>query len=76
MRCYAYEEIFAEKIRALAERARPRDLYDVINLYRQRDFQPSAAAVLDILAKKSAFKNMPRTCAFRGGEPTMRGPRL
>ena len=58
VRCYAYEEIFAEKIRALAERARPRDLYDVINLYRQRDFQPSAAAVLDILAKKSAFKNM------------------
>jgi predicted nucleotidyltransferase component of viral defense system len=57
-RCYAYEEIFAEKIRALAERARPRDLYDVINLYRQRDFQPSARAVLDILAKKCAFKNM------------------
>lgn len=57
-RCYAYEEIFAEKIRALAERARPRDLYDVINLYRQRDFQPAAAAVLDILAKKSAFKDM------------------
>lgn len=57
-RCYAYEEVFAEKIRALADRARPRDLYDVINLYRQRDFQPSAAAVLDILAKKSAFKNM------------------
>jgi len=27
-RCYAYEELFAEKIRALAERERPRDLYD------------------------------------------------
>jgi hypothetical protein len=56
--CYAYEEIFAEKVRALAERARPRDLYDVINLYRQRDFQPAAAAVLDILSKKCVFKEM------------------
>ena len=25
-RCYAYEELFAEKVRALAERTRPRDL--------------------------------------------------
>jgi len=25
-RCYSYEEVFAEKVRALAERARPRDL--------------------------------------------------
>lgn len=31
---YAYEEAFGEKVRALAERTRPRDLYDVINLYR------------------------------------------
>ena len=30
--CYAYEELFAEKIRALAERERPRDLYDVMLL--------------------------------------------
>ena len=29
---YAYEEVFAEKVRALAERTRPRDLYDVVNL--------------------------------------------
>ncbi len=57
-RCYAYEEILAEKVRALAERARPRDLYDVINLYRQRDFQPAAATVLEVLAKKCAFKSM------------------
>ncbi|MEI7833827.1 MAG: nucleotidyl transferase AbiEii/AbiGii toxin family protein, partial [bacterium] len=31
---YSHVEIFAEKIRALAERLRPRDLYDVVNLYR------------------------------------------
>ncbi|PJC51091.1 MAG: nucleotidyl transferase AbiEii/AbiGii toxin family protein, partial [Nitrosopumilales archaeon CG_4_9_14_0_2_um_filter_34_16] len=33
--CYSYEEVFAEKIRALGERSRPRDLYDVINFYRR-----------------------------------------
>src|SRR3569832_919378 len=33
---YSYEEIFAEKLRALAERARPRDLYDVVHLYLER----------------------------------------
>jgi predicted nucleotidyltransferase component of viral defense system len=32
--CYCFEEVFAEKIRALAERERPRDLYDVVHLYR------------------------------------------
>ncbi len=30
---YSYAEIFAEKIRALKERTRPRDLYDVISLF-------------------------------------------
>lgn len=34
IRCYPFEEVFAEKIRALAERERPRDLYDVVHLYR------------------------------------------
>ena len=27
--CYAYEEAFGEKMRALGERARPRDLYEL-----------------------------------------------
>lgn len=38
-RCYAFEELFGEKVRALAQRARPRDLYDVINLFRHGDFR-------------------------------------
>ena len=37
---YAYEEAFGEKIRALAERARPRDLYDVVNLFRNDQARP------------------------------------
>jgi predicted nucleotidyltransferase component of viral defense system len=39
--CYAFEELFAEKIRALADRLRPRDLYDVVNLLRNADLAPS-----------------------------------
>ncbi len=37
--CYAFEEVFAEKIRALAERQRPRDLYDVIHLCVELGYQ-------------------------------------
>lgn len=46
--CYAYEEAFGEKIRALGERTRPRDLYDVVNLYRHGDTRPSAEGPLPL----------------------------
>ncbi len=55
---YAYEEAFGEKIRALGERTRPRDLYDVINLYRHGDTRPPAAQVLDVLTKKCTYKGI------------------
>ncbi len=58
-RCYSYEEVFAEKIRALAERARPRDLYDVVNLFRHEEFHPAASVIHDALAKKCTFKGIP-----------------
>jgi predicted nucleotidyltransferase component of viral defense system len=58
-RCYSYEEVFAEKVRALAERARPRDLYDVINLFRHDEFHPAAPVIHDVLRKKCAFKGIP-----------------
>ncbi|MGP0085269.1 MAG: nucleotidyl transferase AbiEii/AbiGii toxin family protein [Steroidobacteraceae bacterium] len=57
-RCYAYEEVFGEKVRALGERARPRDLYDVINLFRHEEFQPQPAAILDVLKRKCAYKGI------------------
>ena len=44
---YSYEEAFAEKVRALAERTRPRDLYDVVNLFRNSSARPAAAVLLD-----------------------------
>jgi hypothetical protein len=57
--CYAYEEAFGEKIRALGERTRPRDLYDVVNLYRHTDSRPTATVLLDVLRQKCAYKSIP-----------------
>jgi predicted nucleotidyltransferase component of viral defense system len=58
VRAYAYEEAFGEKVRALAERMRPRDLYDVINLYRNAEPRPSPSVLLDVLAQKCEFKGI------------------
>lgn len=58
VRCYAFEEVFGEKIRALGERARPRDLYDVINLFRNEEFRPAASAILDVVREKCDFKGV------------------
>jgi predicted nucleotidyltransferase component of viral defense system len=55
---YSFEEVFAEKMRALAERQRPRDLYDVVHLYRRQDLQPDRAVVRSTLARKCEFKGI------------------
>lgn len=55
---YSYEEVFAEKVRALGERTRPRDLYDVINLYRNDEARPDHSVVLETLSKKCEFKGI------------------
>ncbi len=57
--CYPYAEVFAEKIRALGDRARPRDLYDVVNLFRREDALSAASNVRDILDQKCSFKGIP-----------------
>lgn len=49
VRCYPLEEILAEKIRALFERTRPRDLYDIWKLYERVDGET-----------KCKFKNIER----------------
>jgi predicted nucleotidyltransferase component of viral defense system len=56
--CYAYEEAFAEKVRALGERTRPRDLYDVVNLYRHSDGRPSSGVLCDVLRQKCSYKSI------------------
>ena len=58
-RCYGFEEVFAEKLRAMGERSRPRDLYDIVNLFRRPDFRPHAALVREILALKCSSKGIP-----------------
>lgn len=45
-------------MRALAERTRPRDLYDVVNLYRNTEARPSSAVLLDVLRQKCEFKGI------------------
>ena len=57
--CYAYEEAFGEKLRALGERTRPRDLYDVVNLYRHTDSRPAASVLRDLLRQKCEYKAIP-----------------
>lgn len=58
IQCYSYEEVFAEKVRALAERERPRDLYDVVHLYRHTSERPDRTSVLHTLEEKCAFKGI------------------
>lgn len=55
---YDYIEAFAEKFRALAERTRPRDLYDVVNLYRNTEARPDPVELLRVLREKCEFKGI------------------
>lgn len=59
VQCYAFVEVFAEKLRALGQRTRPRDLYDVVNLYRRADLRENRDLVLAVLERKCAYKNVP-----------------
>jgi len=52
---YSLRELHAEKIRALAQRCRPRDLYDVVLIHRHPDLANEAADVASILQSKCAF---------------------
>ncbi len=73
--CYAFEEVFGEKVRALAERARPRDLYAVVNPYRHEEFHPSPATILDVLRRKCDFKGilLPTIDTIRAFEAELSG---
>ena len=48
--CYSLPELLGEKLRALAERCRPRDLYDVVHTHRHPDLIGRAGDVAEILA--------------------------
>jgi predicted nucleotidyltransferase component of viral defense system len=55
---YCFEEVFAEKVRALAERLRPRDLYDVVHLYRRKELNPDLPQLMHALREKCDFKKI------------------
>ncbi len=59
VQCYAFEELFAEKIRAMGERSRPRDLYDIINLYRRPDLGTDPRLIHRVLMDKCQHKGVP-----------------
>ena len=52
--CYSLAELAAEKTRALAERCRPRDLYDVVHMHRHPDLLGLAPQVMSALTDKCA----------------------
>lgn len=56
--CYPIEELMAEKLRALAERCRPRDLYDVVHIQRHPDLVGRTEAVQQILERKCAHASI------------------
>lgn len=57
--CYSYLEIFAEKTRALSERTRPRDLYDVIHFFRRPESRDLSAEIKRVLSQKCDYKGLP-----------------
>jgi len=59
VRCYSFEEVFAEKIRAMGERGRSRDLFDIVNLFRRRDSALDAASLRAVLTDKCQTKGVP-----------------
>jgi predicted nucleotidyltransferase component of viral defense system/DNA-directed RNA polymerase subunit RPC12/RpoP len=59
VRTYSFEEVFAEKIRAMAQRARPRDLYDIVNLFRRNDLRLYPDVILTVLEEKCVAKGLP-----------------
>ena len=59
VRCYGLEEIFAEKVRALGDRCLPRDLYDVVNLFRRREQIIHADRVAELYVEKCRSKGLP-----------------
>jgi predicted nucleotidyltransferase component of viral defense system len=71
--CYSLIELFAEKLRALTERCRPRDLYDVVHMHRHPDLIGMERAVGEVLGRKCSHAGIEvptldtiRSSPFRG----------
>lgn len=58
VRCYALEEVYAEKLRAMGERGRPRDLYDIVFLLDHPDLADHGQLVHTTLVSKCDSKGV------------------
>ena len=68
--CYSLVELMAEKLRALAERCRPRDLYDIVHTHRHPELLGQASDVSRALAEKARFVGIePPTLASTRATP-------
>ena len=56
--CYSFEEVYAEKLRAMGERTRPRDLYDIITVFRRRGALQDVGTVRSVYEEKCASKGV------------------
>ena len=68
VRCYSFDELFAEKLRAMAERGRPRDLYDIINLYWRGDLRPHGPLIQEGPRREVPDEGRARADAVRAGK--------
>jgi hypothetical protein len=71
--CCSFAEVFAEKLRAMGERGRPRDLYDIISLFRRSDARPDAEDLRNLLAEKCGHKGVPIPTMARLRDSNTRG---
>lgn len=55
---YSFEELLAEKTRALLERTRPRDLYDVVQIVENHSGSIDFEIARDFFRRKCAHKNI------------------
>lgn len=55
---YSFEELIAEKTRALVERTRPRDLYDVVFVLDNSDAIPDAELLRELFQDKCRVKSL------------------
>ena len=62
---YSFNELLAEKTRALYERSRPRDLYDVVFLLENRPDAFDLGAGRDLFTQKCGGKGLPTPSAAR-----------
>lgn len=56
---YSYEELFAEKLRALIQRLRPRDLYDVVYLFNNKNVNMNLDTLKKTLQRKCDIREVP-----------------